>query len=508
MDAFRQNIEMTYIPNKYMAGNTFIDSDESPADPPKYEDIKERLPRPIFDGHDDYIKCYDYAWKTAFSNVNRPADGSGFVSSFIDAAFNGCVFMWDCSFIMMFTKYAERVFPFQRTLDNFYSHQHRDGFICREIEEDTGRDHFTRFDPSSTGPNILAWCELSYYENMHDDERLRRVYAPLRAFHKWFRDNRTWRDGSYYSSGWGCGMDNVPRFRCEDEEAFGYECQFSHGHMVWIDTCLEQLLNCDCLIRMNSLLGGGDDVSDLIEERERLSALVNDILWDDGDAFYYDQYKNGELNHVKHIGAYWALVADIVPKDRLPRFLAHLTNESEFARKNAVPTLSADHPMYSSEGLYWRGSVWAPTTYMVLSGLSKQGEDALAYDIAERFLANVVEVYNNTGTLWENYKPDSAEPGNPARPSFVGWTGLAPISVFFEYVLGIRAMVSENTIVWNVNRTELHGIERYPFGRDTVVDLICEARGSADDEPVITVRSDKPVTVIVKWNGKEKILQV
>lgn len=499
-----QNAEMTYIPDKYAAENSFIGSDEKPVTPPKYDEIKDKLPRPIFDGHEDYIKCYDYAWKTAFGNVNTPAENSGFVSSFIDAAFNGCIFMWDSSFIMMFTKYAEAVFPFQRTLDNFYSHQHHDGFICREIEEDTGLDHFTRYDPSSTGPNILAWSELSYYENMHDDERLRRVYAPLRALHNWFRKNRTWRDGSYYSSGWGCGMDNVPRFRCENEDTFGYECQFSHGHMVWIDTCLEAILDCDCLIKMNTLLGGKDDVSDLIEERERLTALVNDVLWDDGDAFYFDQHKNGELNHVKHIGAYWALLADIVPKERLPRFLAHLTNEKEFCRANAVPTLSADHIMYSPEGLYWRGSVWAPTTYMVLRGLSEQGENALAYSIADKFLKNVIDVYNTTGTLWENYKPDSAEPGNPARDAFVGWTGLAPISVFFEYVLGIRANVDENVIEWNVNKTERHGIERYPFGKDTLVDLVCEARTSADDEPVITVRSDKPVTVIVKWNGKEK----
>ena len=507
MSGFMQNSEMTYIPDKYAAQNTFIGSNEKPVVPPKYDDIKGSLPRPIFDGHDDYIKCYDYAWKTAFSNVSTPLENSGFVSSFIDAAFNGCVFMWDSSFIMMFTKYAEHVFPFQKTLDNFYSHQHRDGYICREIEEESGLEHFTRFDPSSTGPNILAWCELAYYENTHDDERLRRVYAPLRAFHNWFRQNRTWRDGSYFSSGWGSGMDNVPRFKCENEDTFGYECQFSHGHMVWIDTCLEAILDCDCLIRMNELLGGGDDVTDLIKERTRLTALVNDVLWDDSDAFYFDQYKNGELNHVKHIGAYWALLADVVPKDKLPRFLAHLTNEREFGRSNAVPTLSADHPMYSSEGLYWRGSVWAPTTYMVLCGLSKQGEDALAYDIADHFVKNVVKVYNATGTLWENYKPDSAEPGNPARKAFVGWTGLAPISVFFEYVLGIRANVSENVIVWNVNKTERHGIERYPFGCDTLVDLVCEARTVADDEPMITVRSDKPVTVIVKWNGKEKVIQ-
>ncbi len=507
MPGFKQNDEMTYIPNKYVSENTFIGSTEKPTVPPKYEDIRKKLPKPIFDGHDDYIKCYEYAWKTAFGNLSLPKDGTGFVSSFIDAAFNGCIFMWDCSFITMFTKYAEGVFPFQKTLDNFYSHQHRDGFISREIEEDTGLEHFTRYDPSSTGPNILAWSEMQYYDNMHDGERLARVYPALRAFHNWMRENRTWRDGSYFSSGWGCGMDNVPRFKCESEDTFGYECQFSHGHMVWVDICLEQLLNCDILIRMNEILGGGDDVSDLVEERERLSSLVNDILWDDGDGFYFDQWRNGELNHVKHIGAYWALVADVVPKERLKKFLAHLENPNEFCRQNAVPTLSADHPMYAPDGYYWRGGVWAPTTYMVLCGLEKQGDDRLRYEIADKFLRNVVEVYNKTGTLWENYKPDSAEPGIPARPEFVGWTGLAPISIFFEHVLGIRANVAENTIIWDVNRTERHGIERYPFGKDATVDLVCEARASDEEEPKITVRSDKPITVVVKWNGREKVIQ-
>ena len=34
-----------------------------------------------------------------------------------------------------------------------------------------------------------------------------------------------------------------------------------------------------------------DDVSDLIEERESLSKLINDTLWDEKSGFYYDLWK-------------------------------------------------------------------------------------------------------------------------------------------------------------------------------------------------------------------------
>jgi hypothetical protein len=72
-------------------------------------------------------------------------------------AVNSCLFMWDSCFILKGLRYGSRAFNFQRTLDNLYAKQHPDGFISREIQEWDGQDRFHRFDPASTGPNILAW---------------------------------------------------------------------------------------------------------------------------------------------------------------------------------------------------------------------------------------------------------------------------------------------------------------------------------------------------------------
>ena len=195
-----------------------------------------------------------------------------------------------------------------------------------------------------------------------------------------------------------------------------------------------------------------------------------------------------------------------MPADRLPRLIAHLENPSEFKRPHRVPTLSADHPEYHEDGHYWKGSVWAPTNYMVLKGLERVGYHDLAHEIGCNTLDNVVEVYRQTGTVWENYSPEHTCPGKPAKSDFVGWTGLIPIAVLIEYVLGIKADAKNDEIVWRVNLTEQHGIERYPFGGKSV-DLVCAARQSADDEPQITIKCDTPVKLRVIWPGGEKVIE-
>uniref|UniRef100_UPI0040563C4A hypothetical protein n=1 Tax=Acetatifactor sp. TaxID=1872090 RepID=UPI0040563C4A len=87
----------------------------------------------------------------------------------------------------------------------------------------------------------------------------------------------------------------------------------------------------------------------------------------------------------------------------------------------------------------------------------------------------------------------------------MGWTGLIPIAVLIEYVLGIQADRQKNEIVWRINRTERHGIERYPFG-DKLVDLVCEAREGKEKEPQVTIHCAAPVTVRIIWERSEKLI--
>ncbi len=503
MELFKVNRGLTYVNSPYVEENEFLRMPAENNPLPLYENSKDKLPKPIWERHENAVECYNYAWKIAFDNLRTPNAEAGFVSNFIDTAFNGFLFMWDSSFIVLFGKYGSQVFDFQKTLDNFYSHQHRDGFICREICESENGEQFSRFDPSGTGPNIMPWSEWESYLQTGDKERISKIFSPLLAYHLWLKEHHTWRDGTYFSTGLGCGMDN--QFR--QQKLSEFVC--SHGHMVWMDTCAQQVLSADTIVKMAKILGRENepDVKALEEESVFLRKFINEKLWCEKDAYYYDMYRDGSLNGMKTIGAYWALLAGIVPDERLDRFVAHLDNPDEFKRPNRVPSLSASDKNYSPVGDYWNGSVWAPTNYMVLKGLDKHGYNKLAYEIACDNFKNVTEVYEKTGTLWENYSPETADRGSCSRDKFVGWSGLFPISIMFEYVFGIRPAASKNTIVWHVNRTERHGIERYPF-KGEAIDLVCAERKTADERPVITVNSPKPVKIELHWgDGKTEIIE-
>ncbi len=371
----------THVANPWVEENRFLSLLPAYTELPSFGRARETLPDLFWTDHTAVIACYWRAWELAFSNLKQPTLENDFVANYCDTAFNGNLFMWDSSFITCFGVYGRRAFNFQNTLDNFYRKQHLDGFICREISETDGQDCFPRFDPSSTGPNVMAWAEWNYFKKSGDRKRLEMVFPPLVAYHQWLHKYQTWQDGSYWSTGWGQGMDNLPRVRGDEH------INWDNGHLTWVDATFQAILSAKILLQIATLLDRKAEVQDIREELERLNDYSNQHLWNEETKFYFDRFANGDLSSVKHIGAYWALLAGYVPADRLPGFVAHLENPSEFKRVHRIPALSADNSNYSSTGDYWCGGIWAPTNYMVLKGLDANGQDELAHEIAKNIPA-------------------------------------------------------------------------------------------------------------------------
>lgn len=491
--ACAQNYLDTHVPNQYYFENTFWQTPIDSTQPPLFSEIKDQLPQPFWDHHSETIKCYWRAWEIAFSNLKAPNSANGFISPYIDPAFNNNIFMWDCSFMTMYGKYGYRTFNFQRTLDNFYAKQHKDGYICREIWGSDGGDVFERFDPASTGPNIMPWAEWEFYLNTGDSARLAKVFQVLLAYYQWYQTYRSWPDGTYFSSGWGCGMDNQPRMHPQ------YHSGWSHGFMSWIDISLQEVYSGKLLLKMAKELDREKDVEEIAKEVKKLSLFINEKMWDKEESFYFDRYRDGSLSDLKSIASFWALVSGVVPEERLKPFVSHLSDTSEFSRVHRVPTLSADSKYYNPDGDYWNGSVWAPTNYMVLRGLTNYKQDSLAFEIACNHLQNVVQVYKETNEIRENYAPDKVQ-GNDKK-DFVGWTGLVPINVMMEYVFGIRPNVPEQSLLIDVRLTDHFGVKNYPFGQNGLLDIKCLERKSILEKPSISVKTNIPLTVKIRWNG-------
>lgn len=488
----------TYVKEPLVTENEYRITKPKYLEPKSFAEAKQILPNPIWDGHAKEIEMYWKAWEIAVGNIRQVEEGSGFVSPYLDVAYNGNIFMWDTSFMMMFTRYGYHYFPFQHSLDNFYAKQHPDGFICREIMVD-GYDCFERYDPTSTGPNLMPWAEMAYFKQYGDMERLHKVFPVLCAYYKWLKLNHTWPNGTYWSSGWGTGMDNMPRVESK------YSMIYSHGHMVWLDTNLQQLFMANLLLEMGFYLERWQEIEEFEDEIKMLSAYVRENLWDEEKGFLFDQYADGRLNTTKGIGAYWSLFTDVLTKEQLDRMVGELKNPETFNRLHRVPSLSADNSKYNPKGRYWQGGVWPGTNYMVITGLDQKGYTDLAKEIAANHYKNVFEVYKETGTFWEYYAPEATEPGFMARKDFVGWTGLPPIAGFIEYILGVRSDYSEKALLWDITQLEAHGIERYPFGPEGLITLKVKKRNSADESPSVTIETNVSLEFTLQWGkGKNK----
>lgn len=161
------------------------------------------------------------------------------------------------------------------------------------------------------------------------------------------------------------------------------------------------------------------------------------------------------------------------------------------------------NPDFDPRGDYWNGGVWASVVYMVVGGLKRNKKDALAREIALCCYKNMLGVYKDTGTLWENCAPDFCERGERSGGDFVGWTEIIPITMLIEDVFGIEVNSKDNEIVWHINELSRHSIKNLPFGKDSEVTLICEKRNYEEEKPQITVLGGRPKKIRVIYGGGE-----
>src|SRR3972149_10693813 len=103
----------------------------SPSPLSRFEAVGGELPAPVCDAKPLWGETCWKAWELAFKNFHEPTQQSGFVSQFIDAAFNENIFLWDSCFMTMFCNYAHPLVPGISTLDNCYAKQYEDGEISR-----------------------------------------------------------------------------------------------------------------------------------------------------------------------------------------------------------------------------------------------------------------------------------------------------------------------------------------------------------------------------------------
>ncbi len=479
---------------------------------PQFNDVRNKLPNPIISSRPELVDMYWRCWQLSFAHLMTPPPHCPFISNWQGQGngFLDRLFQWDSCFMVMYGRYANAQFPAVGSLDNFYSRQRRDGYICREFFVADGSEAKFGYnggyhDPNgwknTINPPLFAWAECESFKVTGDKSRFALVLPVLEKYLEFINrdgdpdaDPKDWEAQGrrsvgtphqlYWNTPLGSGMDDIPKP--------------THKGAGWVDMSCQMVMQYHELALICRELGQDAEAANYDAQGKTIGDRINQWCWNEDDGFYYDVLADGSQFKKKTACGFWPMIAGIASPEQVKRMVAHLKNEKEFWRPFVFPALSADEQEYNKpSGAYWRGAVWAPTNYEIIKGLQANGEEAFATEATEKYLAAMAEVFKKTGTVYENYMPEQIAPSS-GRGDFVGWSAIGPITLLIENVLGFRPDGVRNRLDWRLTRTDRHGIERLHVGNANI-SATCAARANAQAPAHITVTTDQPFKLTV-WN--------
>lgn len=512
---------------------------------PVFEEVKEKLPHPFIAAKPEWTDCYWYAVRVLLKNIHKPKAESGFVSNFVDAAFNKDIFLWDTCFMTMFCNLFHPYVPGIRSLDNFYCKQFDDGEIPRELVRDTGKDfllwvnaydkplysyfhnHYgfrglsqmknldyeqlyqpdlgrvVEKNPYLTLDNlnhpILALAEWESYCHTKDVERLHLVWEPLYQYYRALWYHLRHANGMFVTD-WA-SMDNSPR-----NKYLGFGVDITCEMILFAGNLLDML---EVLERNGYREQDAQERRSILErERNETIEVVRRKMWNEEKGFFFDVAKDGRQCSIKTAAAFWALLSGAADRAQQEKLAEWLEDEKSFKRIHRVPVLAADEEGYNPRGGYWRGSVWAPMNAMIVMGLEKCKFRKMAKEIAMNHLDILNRVFLNTGTIWENYPADFISSGDADHADMVGWSGLAPILYLIRYGVGLCVSEGREELEWTLDEELLKqgsvGCKNYWFAGKRA-DLKAEYTKEGIH---LSVKSEDSFSLIVRYGEMEKVFLV
>ncbi|MEG1615770.1 MAG: trehalase family glycosidase [Bacteroidales bacterium] len=460
------------------------------------------LPQPYATDYPHYEELYQKAWELAWSHITVKEGMTQ--SPFIDEAF--CDYndwIWDTQFMLLYWRYAAHLGDWILTNNNFYKPIH-DGVSS------SGAIHIP------DNPPLFAWSEYLYNKISGDKEHLEQLLFKDRYLQKhyyWFDTIQPRSvicssaptclkkvEKGYLWEGGRSGMDNTPRGRTY---APVKEERPNNPNMLWVDAIAQQALSADCIAQLLQESGKKEEAKFWQHKRDSIGKLINQYYWDAEDGFYYDiDRRDNKFLKVATPASYWVMLAGVAPKKNGERMAEKAESKEWFGADAPFTTLIESDPNFGTDGNYWRGAMWLPTSYMSIKALERYGYLRLAHEAAIRVIDRQYHTYKDysPNTIWECYSPSEYKPSyrhdykEYVRPDFCGWSALGPISLFIENVLGFYDIdANSRTIRWNRELQKPHGIRNLHFG-DIVTDI------EWDGKQVIS-KTNKPYTLIM--NGKK-----
>jgi hypothetical protein len=296
--------------------------------------VRGCLPQPVLPDHPAWAAGYWRDWAAVWECLADPPAGSSLRGPLLDGR-DGVARMADAAVVARLAAYGAGGFDLIHLLDPFYAAQQPDGLILAELSRDTGESCWLPFHPNSAAPDLAVWVEWRHYRLCGDEARLRAVFGPLLAHHRWLRRHRTWPGGLYWTTAHAAGLPTPPG---EDPDY--------HHHRVWLEATLQANLSGLLLGRMGELLGETAAVEELTAERAPLTGRINAALWNEDTSLYHAIEAGGTPVGRRSLGASWALLdRSLATEERRKALVQAVRNDHNARRRATNGTASGGGPV-------------------------------------------------------------------------------------------------------------------------------------------------------------------
>ena len=466
----------------------------------KYVFEKEKLPRPILEGNEDFINMYYKAWQMAYENVEY-IDKDGWHDILTCMPGVGIMWQWDSCIMTFITNYSNGTLSALNNLDNLYMLRDKEtGFMAMAYNLSDGKSTYG----NRINPPLMAWAEWTHYLISGDSSRFKKILPALEGIYSFIEENRRREscDLYWFEDTGSSGMDNSPVSGYHSPDLDGSDTCF-------VDLACQQALSAKCLSLIFNKLGNEEKSEFYKSEHKRICDLINKHHYSEKAGWYFNFFARGWRGEkVKYINsktaaAFWTLISGVATGGRLESVRDHMFNENEFYTKVPFATLSRDDPNYDITGGYWLGGVWAPTNYAAIKGLSACGYYEYAREASIKYLEAMCKVDKDPAYdgIWEayapeSYKPASTEGGYLVREKFVGWSGIAPITLLIEDIIGLTFNADKNEVTFNLYQRGKSGLENMIFNGNKI-SVVCTEYAPFKGQTKIVARAEKPFKLIV-----------
>ncbi len=352
-------------------------------------------------------------------------------------------YCWDTAFHVLALSHIDPLLA-KENIEALLSLQKENGMIPNAPVEVYNQDLRSQ-------PPIIIYA-ANYYSNITKDfEGLKNWYPKLKKFYEWwnnygdpidsinglvspFTGARSENSMMAYWAICSTGMDNHALYDFVNGETLKRNGFY---YIPIEDLLLNNVLAADAeaLFEIANKLGIENDAKKFQYEYYKKASLINKYMWNEKESFYYPIDWKGNIIKVKSIQAFTSLFSKILDYKNASRIISHLISPKEFWGKYGIPTIAFDDEkymspqpswLYSLDPYYWRGPIWAPTTYFIFKGLLNYGYEEIAKELAIKWF----NLINKTKVFAEYYYEDG-KPGLTGLYNF-GWTAAVTIILAIE----------------------------------------------------------------------------